>query len=111
MPAWLKEVGPTAAVAIAAFLAYLKLYRMQIDQNRNWGESRDKEREEFLKRQDASARRQEEQAKMFTGAIVSLVSLAHTMVGHCQKSQSPAEQVTPEHILKAADQAKNIGQN
>lgn len=111
MPEWLKEVGPTAAVAIAAMLVYFKIYTLQMQQSKNWGESRDQEREEYLKRIEASERRQEEQAKMFTGAIVALVSLAHTMVSHCQHGDTNAKPVTSEDILKAADQARNIGQN
>lgn len=105
------QLGGTAVVAIAAFYFGWRVYTAQAVSNKEWGESRDREREAFLERLDSAEKRQEEQARMFTGAIVSLVSLAHTMVGRCQSGQLASEQITSDDILKAADQARNIGQN
>jgi hypothetical protein len=105
------QLGGAAVVAIAAFYFGWRIYTAQANSNKEWGESRDREREEFLKRLDSAEKRQEDQARMFTGAIVSLVSLAHTMVGKCQGGLPAVEQITPEHILRAADQARNIGEN
>ena len=96
MPDWIKEAGPTAAVAIASIYLFTKFFIKTFEK---WGASRDEERDKFLAVLKGYEERAQRQTEAFTGAIVMLVSLAHTMVTKCQPGK---KNVTVDQITAAA---------
>ena len=87
--AWLKDVGPTASVAIVAIILIVR-------QSTKFSET-------LLELQKARAH----EVSNFSDGVIALVGLAITMANRCQSRKSTKD-ITPEEIINAGQEATNV---